>query len=44
MYAHRHPNILGLYGYFYDDTKVYLILEYAPKGELYKVRLTRIYQ
>eukprot|EP00051_Salpingoeca_urceolata_P004512 m.65527 g.65527 ORF g.65527 m.65527 type:complete len:381 (+) comp13671_c0_seq1:430-1572(+) len=32
----RHPNILRLYGYFYDDTKVYLILEYAPRGELYK--------
>jgi serine/threonine protein kinase len=32
----RHQNILRLYGYFYDDTRVYLILEYAPKGELYK--------
>ncbi|XP_045105544.1 aurora kinase-like [Portunus trituberculatus] len=32
----RHPNILRMYGYFYDDTRVYLILEYAPRGELYK--------
>jgi aurora kinase A len=32
----RHPHILRLYGYFYDSTRVYLILEYAPKGELYK--------
>ena len=32
----RHPNILRLYGYFYDDTRVYLILEFAPRGELYK--------
>lgn len=32
----RHPHILRLYGYFYDQTRVYLILEYAPKGELYK--------
>ena len=32
----RHPHILRMYGYFYDDTRVYLILEYAPKGELYK--------
>eukprot|EP00884_Botryococcus_braunii_P022401 jgi/Botrbrau1/8845/Bobra.50_2s0005.1 len=32
----RHPNILRLYGYFYDETRVYLILEYAAKGELYK--------
>ncbi|KAI5020096.1 hypothetical protein ZWY2020_044984 [Hordeum vulgare] len=32
----RHPNILRLYGYFYDQTPVYLILEHAAKGELYK--------
>eukprot|EP00873_Tetraselmis_striata_P007396 jgi/Tetstr1/427660/TSEL_017785.t1 len=32
----RHPNILRMYGYFYDKTRVYLILEYAAKGELYK--------
>jgi len=32
----RHPHILRLYGYFYDKTRVYLILEYAAKGELYK--------
>ncbi|KAJ6218104.1 hypothetical protein RDWZM_009261 [Blomia tropicalis] len=31
-----HPNILRLFGYFYDDTRVYLILEYAQKGELYR--------
>ncbi|XP_030359048.1 aurora kinase A isoform X2 [Strigops habroptila] len=32
----RHPNILRLYGYFHDVTRVYLILEYAPRGEVYK--------
>ncbi|GAB1602060.1 aurora kinase B [Argonauta hians] len=32
----RHPNILRLYGYFHDKSRVYLILEYAPEGELYK--------
>lgn len=32
----RHPNILRLYAYFYDESRVYLILEYAPRGELYK--------
>lgn len=32
----RHPNILRLYGYFYDKNRVYLILEYAFQGELYK--------
>ncbi|OQV19620.1 Aurora kinase B [Hypsibius exemplaris] len=32
----RHPNCLMMYGYFYDETKVYLILEYAACGELFK--------
>ncbi|XP_077583394.1 aurora kinase A [Stigmatopora nigra] len=32
----RHPNILRLYGYFHDASRVYLILEYAPKGELFR--------
>ncbi|OWZ20585.1 AUR protein kinase [Phytophthora megakarya] len=32
----RHKSILRLYGYFYDAKRVYLIIEYAPQGELYK--------
>ena len=36
----RHKNILRLHGYFYDARRIYLILEYAPKGEMYK-ELTR---
>jgi len=32
----RHNNILRLFGYFYDENRVYLILEYAPRGEMYK--------
>ena len=32
----KHPNILRLYGYFFDKTRIYLILEYAARGELYK--------
>ncbi|RLN93023.1 hypothetical protein BBJ28_00019784 [Nothophytophthora sp. Chile5] len=32
----RHPNVLRMHGYFYDDSCVYLVLEYAPYGELYK--------
>ncbi|KAI3944428.1 hypothetical protein MKW98_006589 [Papaver atlanticum] len=31
----EHPNILSLYGWFGDDTRIFLILEYAHKGELY---------
>ncbi|KAI8129063.1 hypothetical protein FF38_01206 [Lucilia cuprina] len=32
----RHPHILRLYGYFHDEARIYLILEYAPKGTLFK--------
>lgn len=32
----RHPNILRLYGYFHDEDRVYLVLEFAPKGNLYQ--------
>ncbi|CAM9403996.1 unnamed protein product [Ectocarpus sp. 12 AP-2014] len=32
----RHRNILRLFGYFYDEKRIYLILEFAPGGELYK--------
>ncbi|NWX09750.1 AURKB kinase, partial [Caloenas nicobarica] len=32
----QHPNILRLYNYFHDEWRVFLILEYAPGGELYK--------
>lgn len=32
----RHPNILRLYAYFHDEQRVYLVLEYAPNGALYK--------
>lgn len=32
----RHPNVLRMFGYFYDDERIYLILEIAPGGEVYK--------
>lgn len=31
-----HPNILKLYGHFHDTKRVFLILEYAGQGELYR--------
>ncbi|NXH23443.1 AURKB kinase, partial [Bucco capensis] len=31
-----HPNVLRLYNYFHDRRRIFLILEYAPRGELYK--------
>lgn len=40
-------NILKMFGYFYDEKRVYILLEYAPEGMLYRVlkvagRLTNI--
>lgn len=32
----RYFNILRFFGYFYDSIRVYFILEYVLKGELYK--------
>eukprot|EP00743_Colponemidia_sp_Colp-15_P001581 GILK01001727.1.p1 GENE.GILK01001727.1~~GILK01001727.1.p1 ORF type:complete len:380 (+),score=33.60 GILK01001727.1:100-1140(+) len=32
----RHPNILKMHGFFWDEKRIYLILEFAPGGELYK--------
>ena len=31
----NHPNIISFYGHFHDQHKVYLVMEYAPKGDLY---------
>ena len=33
----RHPNVLRMYTYFWDQKKIYLVLEYAEHGELYKM-------
>lgn len=33
----RHPNILRMFGYFHDEKRIYLILEYAKNGALYKL-------
>ena len=32
----RQRNILRMFGYFWDETRIYIILEFAPGGELYK--------
>lgn len=32
----RQKNILRMYGYFWDENRIYIILEFAPGGELYK--------
>lgn len=33
----RHPNILRLYGFFYDSTRIFLVMEFAPNGEIFKI-------
>ncbi|CAH1396333.1 unnamed protein product [Nezara viridula] len=33
----KHPNILQLLTYFYDDRHIYLVLEYAAQGELFTI-------
>jgi serine/threonine protein kinase len=37
QYRLRHDNVLRLHGYFQDDAHIYMVLEHAPKGELYKI-------
>lgn len=32
----RHRNVLRMFGFFWDEKRIYLILEYAPGGELFK--------
>lgn len=32
----RHENVCRLYGFFWDEKKIYLILEFATGGEIYK--------
>ena len=34
--THRHPNILRLFTYFHDSKRIFLVLEYSIKGELFK--------
>lgn len=31
-----HPNVLQLYGHFHDSKRIFLIVEFAAQGELYK--------
>ncbi|GAA5879186.1 hypothetical protein JCM16303_001332 [Sporobolomyces ruberrimus] len=38
-----HENILRLHGYFHDEKRIFLILEFAGKGELYK-QLSRVHR
>jgi aurora kinase len=32
----RHPNVIRLYGFFHDEKRIFLMIEFAGQGELYK--------
>lgn len=36
LFSPRHPHILQLLTYFHDHKRIYLVLEFAARGELYK--------
>jgi len=44
IHAHlRHPNIIRIYGYFSDEDRIYLVLEYAMNGDIFaEVELSRL--
>lgn len=33
----RHKNIIRMYQYFHDEKNIYLVIEYAARGEMYKL-------
>ena len=35
--ALSHPNVIKLYDYFIQEDKIFLILEYAPNGNLFRL-------
>jgi carbon catabolite-derepressing protein kinase len=37
MYRLRHPHIVRLHGHFDEEDSIFLVLEYAAKGPLYKL-------
>ncbi|KAJ7652061.1 other/AUR protein kinase [Mycena polygramma] len=32
----RHPNVIRLYGFFHDEKRIFLMVEFAGQGELYR--------
>ena len=33
----RHPNVLRMFGYFHDQGRIFMMLEFAGRGELFKI-------
>ncbi|KIY65716.1 kinase-like protein [Cylindrobasidium torrendii FP15055 ss-10] len=32
----RHPNVIRMFGYFHDERRIFIMLEFAGQGELYR--------
>lgn len=41
MYKLNHPNIIKLHNHFEDDISIFLVLEFAAKGQLFSVLKTQ---
>ena len=39
-----HPNIVKMHGWFWDEKKLYIILEYCPDGELFSILQSQPYK
>lgn len=37
----RHRNVTRLFTYFHDQTRIYLVMEFAPEGDLYSLLLSK---
>lgn len=37
LYAIDHPFIAGVLGYFEEDGKLYVMMEFAPDGDVFQV-------
>jgi len=37
MYSLNHPYIIKLYNHFEDEVSIFLVLEYAAKGQLFNL-------
>ncbi|CAN0408615.1 unnamed protein product [Ascophyllum nodosum] len=40
-YGLKCPHLLKAYGYFYDEKRIFIVMEYARKGELYRAMKTQ---
>lgn len=39
----NHQNVLSMYGYFYDENNIYIMMEYAVKGDLFRAMQLKVF-